>query len=513
IVNQNLVSQNKNLKNQFSKDWNLIFDRNVSNYRLHPEIDLSYRFPTPNYPSGKRYSRFQLNAQMLCEIIPRNNGLSKNEVLELFKKKNLKTEIEKFNEKSFIKDKSFYILGIDRGEKSLATLCVLNQDGEIQGNYDIYTRNFNVEKKIWEHIFLEKRSILDLTNLRVETTIKGEKVLVDLSKIKVKRDRFKGFEEDNLKENNQNIKLKQLAYRRKLQYQMQDKKNKDLILRIANSNDDCEKIKQLKESTLISAYGVGEKYENLNHKEILDLLNNFKEVMISKTISEKNREKEINRIIELDSADGLKKGITANMVGVINYFIEKYNYNIYISIENLSRCWASCIDGLNGIRLEKSFKDNSKENIIDYKKIANSKLAGLGTYHYFEMQLLKKLFKIQFENKDILHLVPPFRNVGNYEDIGIEKAKLQYKQFGRVFFVDPKNTSKKCPNCNSLKVKRETKKNDEIVCNNCNYNSNYENSITKTNLNLEFIKNGDDNGAYHIVLKTLENLRELNNLN
>ncbi|MFP4402135.1 MAG: zinc ribbon domain-containing protein [Candidatus Nanoarchaeia archaeon] len=511
IVNQNLISQKKNLKNQFTKDWNLIFDENSLNYRLHPEIDLSYRFSTPNYPSGKRYSRFQLNAQFLCEIVPQNQGFSKKEVLELYKKRNLINEIKIFNENSFIKNKPFYILGIDRGEKCLATLCILNQDGEIQGNFYIYTRSFDTEKKIWEHIFLEERNILDLTNLRVETTIKGEKVLVDLSKIKVKKDRFKGFEEDNLKENNQNIKLKQLAYRRKLQYQMQNKENKDLILRIANSNDDCEKIKKLKESTLISAFGVGEKYENLNHKEILDLLNNFKEVMTDENISEKDREKEINRIIELDSADGLKKGITANMIGVINYFIEKYNYNIYISVENLSKCWVSYIDGLNGIILEKSYKDNSKESDVDYKKVANAKLAGLGTYHYFEMQLLKKLFKIPNKNSEILHLVPPFRSVENYENIGIEKADLQYKQFGRIFFVDPSYTSKKCPNCDSLKTKRLFKNGDKLICNECGYDSTNDSTI-KHSLklkNINFIETGDNNGAYQIGIKTFRNLNYL----
>ena len=319
---------------------------------------------------------------------------------------------------------------------------------------------------------------------------------------------------EKTKENNQVKKINQLAYMRKLQYQMQNKDLQKKILEIAKEKDRNIQIRLLEE--IITPFKKSSFYSDLkdNHK-IFDLLDQFKEAI------HKNETEDINRLVELDTADDLKRGITANMIGVVSYLLKKYNYNVYISIENLSRSWANAIDGLNGRVLPKNLKDNKDENDVDYKKIANQKLAGLGTYHYFEMQLLRKLFKIQKENK-VMSLVPLFRSVEDYEDIRklTKKEKNVYvcKRFGTVDFVDPAFTSLKCPCCGGNGKKNVIRNHDKDTikckglkeCKNCKRKCKYFTSSDNKNLpnNLCFIKGGDDNGAYHIALKTLENLNK-----
>lgn len=505
VVNQDITSASKDLKNQFSKDWKLLFE-NGNGYRLHPEFKIVYRQPTPDYPANKRYSRFQLIAHLMCEIIPESGEyISRKEQIRIFNDKDeQKLQVDKFNAKIKPSDE-FYVLGIDRGLKQLATMCVLNQAGQIQGGYEIYSRFFDKDKKEWSHRLLEKRAILDLSNLRVETTIKGEKVLVDLASIKVK-DEYGDYTKDN----QQKIKLKQLAYIRKLQFQMQHEPEKTLkFIKQYSTPEAVEK----NISELITPYKEGSHYADLDRNKVFDMLNQFLQFT-----KEKN-EQSIKELIELESTEELKSGVVANMVGVIAFFMEKYHYNAYISLENLCRAFGFAKDGLNG----KLLVSTNVDNTVDFKDQENLALAGLGTYHYFEMQLLKKLFRIQTQN-EIFHLVPAFRSVDNYETIRklskiTKDSEYACKPFGVVHFVDPMFTSKRCSVCESTKVQRLTKQNDIIVCKNCGFKTKWDAIATtqnkellhkykKEDLNLEFIHNGDDNGAYHIAIKTLANLNK-----
>lgn len=495
FVNQDITSVTRKAKNQFSKDWDMIFDKGTD-FRLHPEFKITYRQPTPDYPKPgkKRYSRFQMIAHLGCEYIPKSaEYLSKKNQLKNFNNpKDQEKHVDEFNAQinSNILNKDYYILGIDRGLTQLVTLCVLNKNGIIQKDFPIYTRTFS--DKQWRHSVLEYRSILDLSNLKVETTIEGKQVLVDLSRVPLK----------NNVENRQKIKLKQLAYIRKLQYQMQN--NEEKVLTFIEQNKTKADIEaNIRE--LITSYKEGGKYEDLPLDKIDDLLTQFKE------LCNNGDEKSKRELCELDAADTLKSGIVANMIGVIAYLLREYNYNYqaYISVENLCRAFGFSKDGLTGFTLEST---NINPD-VDFKEQENSTLAGLGTYHFFEMQLLKKLFCIQQED-NILHLVPAFRSVDNYESIRklTKKEKdVEYtcKPFGIVHFVDPKYTSKRCPDCSGTNVSRVkniiTCKND-----NCRYVTDGKHSSKfKKNKNIELITNGDENGAYHIALKTWENLNKI----
>lgn len=505
IVNQDITSKTRVLKNQFSKDWQMIFDENLKEYRLHPEFAITYRQPTPDYPQPgeKRYSRFQMIGGFQCEIVPQSDDfISKKEQIEVFNDKNAQEQkVSGFN-RSIDLGNDFYVIGIDRGIKQLATLCVLNSEGEIQGDFDIYTRKFNTTTKQWEHTWLRNDGILDLSNLRVETTFDGKKVLVDLSSITTKDENG-----NYTKENQQTVKLKQLAYIRKLQYQMQY--NEDLVLTFFNNNPTENDIEN-NIGELITPYKEGSKYADLPTKQIKDMLEQFK------ILCDEKRDKEKRELCELDAADHLKSGIVANMVGVVAYLVEKYDYKVYVSLENLCRAYRFAADGLNGQTIPSTSQDPS----VNFKEQENLVLAGVGTYRFFEMQLLKKLFKMQ-QNEKIINLVPAFRSVDNYEKlVKCDKEngdKYVNYPFGIVRFVDPKNTSQCCPWCNE-KAKNNFSRNsgkdkNSLFCKTCGISTvkGKEKRSDKYNerihLHLDLIKNGDDNGAYHIALKTKENLR------
>jgi hypothetical protein len=534
IVNQDITSQSRENKNQFSKDWTDLFNPQKSSYRLHPEFKIAYRTPTPDsdYPTHKRFGRLQLIASFNCEIISQQqNYLSRKEQVALFNDQDKeKTYIEDFNKQLSITSTSDYkVIGIDRGIKQLATLCVLNSDGSINNDgFEIYKKEFDSNKKQWQHNFKEKRYILDLSNLRVETTVDNNKVLVDQSLTLVKENR----NEPNLqatKENRQKIKLKQLAYIRKLQYAMQTRESDILNLKIpdelndklfqsgvecsSNEGDLIQDFKDNIKNIGISPYGEGTAYADLPLERFKEIIESFKSIIENQEFSTIQKDAEKRKIIELDHADDLKRGIVANIVGVVNFILEKYNYKIYLSLENLRRAWGGSTDGLDGRYLPST----NQESNIEFKEQQNLKLAGLGTYQFFEMQLLNKLWKGQQEKNT--QLIPPFRSKNNYEDITKltkqDGSEYVYKPFGIVHFIDPSYTSQKCPMCGttSKKIFSRNHKDNSITCNKdkqtdlgkkgCGYKSN---ELKEDALNKHFILSGDDNGAYHIALKTLKNL-------
>lgn len=565
IVNQDIIKENKSDRNQFTKDWNSIFTGN-STWRLTPEFRITYRKPTNNYPvsliGDKRYSRFQMIAHFLFEYIPQSNDyVSTREQLENFndtdKQKiavknfnnrivginkdficdsfNNKFSMSSINSKKSLQQKSnkniekYYVFGIDRGQKELATLCIIDQDKKIVGPQKIYTRYFNSEKKRWEHKFLEDRYILDLSNLRVETTLciddidTVEKVLVDLSEVKVK-DKDGNY----TKPNKMQVTMQQLAYIRKLQFKMQTEA--DVVVDWYNKNPTEDLIKQNfvdklnGEKGLVSFYGsaVEELEDTLPIRKIQEMLERFK-ALKEKEKQGKDVKKELDLLVQLEPVDNLKSGVVANMVGVISYLLKKFNYEVYISLEDLTKPFSSkAIDGITGVPI----KVNSNEG----KRIDVERYAGLGLYNFFEMQLLKKLSKIQLDSENVLHLVPSFRASKNYDFIAAAANDKVKNQFGIVFFVDANATSKMCPCCgacndksfksdkqkypnaNPYRIKDGNKEkmiwverdksdgNDIIKCYHCGFDTTNDYSENP----LKYIKSGDDNAAYLISTSAIK---------
>ena len=84
---------------------------------------------------------------------------------------------------------------------------------------------------------------------------------------------------------------------------------------------------------------------------------------------EKNKRK-MDKLVQLEPVDNLKNGVVANMVGVIAFLLEKYNYQVYISLEDLSKPFSSkIISGIDGvpIRVEKK-----KDAVLMLKNMPDS---------------------------------------------------------------------------------------------------------------------------------------------
>jgi len=533
IINQDIAKEVKSDNNQFTKDWNAIFEKG-SNWGFLPEVKVTYRKPTPDYPmditGDKRYSRFQLNAHFLCNYIPTENSsyVSLRQQIDNYRNdEEQKKSVEDFN--NYInrgRQGKYFVFGIDRGQNELATLCVIDNDQKIQGPFKIYTRKFNSEKKQWEHTFLEDRYILDLSNLRVETTISIDgkpdvrQVLVDQSTVMVKDRETQQYTKPNINQ----IRMQHLAYIRKLQFKMQTEP--EVVLDWYAENNTKAKIEENFVGGLVTFYYEMKepvKLEDLTMipvKDIMEMLDKFSNLMQRKNAGE-DVKSELDALIELDPAENLKKGIVANMIGVIAFLLKEYNYNVYVSLEDLSGVQSETIlNGITGI-VEKAGRDSRRGRQADADRYA-----GLGLYNFFETQLLRKLFKIQQDKGNIIHLVPPFRAQKNYDNIVPGKDKVK-NQFGIVFFVDAKNTSKMCPVCGTTNNKpnkekypdakpiyndgkegkpvpiwleRRKSEKDRIICHCCGFDTQkvYEDNP------LKFIKSGDDNAAYLISVSAIK---------
>ena len=534
IINQDISSKKEKNLNDFTKDFKKTFFWKA---RIHPEFSIFYRKPEEDHKKENkswiinRFWRLQLVANIWIEFVPQKKDYKTK--IELNKisidQEEQNKLVEEFNSekvtKYFENLKEYYIFWIDRGIKQLATLCITNKNWVIQ-DFDIYTKHFNSKSKKWEYKFHRKDWILDLTNLKIESDSHWNKFIVDLSLFEAKDENW-----NNSWTNKQNIKLKQLAYIRKLQYQMSSNEKGVLAFldKYKTTEERCDK-KNIKE--LITPYKEWKEFADLPVDTFEQMFENYIKLKNNKNLTESEKKNLIKLTTELDASESLKKWIVANMIWVIVHLMKKYDYKVKIVVENLNQSFWWQNDWLNEHYV------SIKNNFMYQENLA---LAWLGTYHFFEIQLLKKLFKITTEEW-VLHLVPSFWNIKNYFK-DINKYSLitnilrneKYTQFWIVFFVKPDNTSKKCPICLNIdstwdnKFNRNYKESNIVYCKKCEFISvwdfeQYENkkennkynftkeeieSIIeknssemrkkwKKNLNLQFIRNWDENAAYNI---------------
>ena len=506
IINQDISSQKQENKNIFTLDFEKVFE--WREYRIHPEFSIFYRKPMEEHKKENRswiinrFWRLQLLANLDIEFIPRNSSFkTKKEQNRIAIDQNKQNQlVQEFNQEKvntyFEGLDNYYIFGIDRWIKQLATLCITNKNWVIQ-DFDIYTKHFNSESKKWEYKFHRKDWILDLTNLKIESDRSWNKYIVDISLFQAKDEDW-----NPTGTNKQNIQLKQLAYIRKLQYQMSA--NEEWVVRFLEKYKNKEKREQNMEE-LITPYKEWKNFADLPMDIFQEMFENYYRLKTDQNLSESEKKNLMKITTELDASESLKKWVVANMIGVVVHLMKKYNYKVKIAMEDLSNAWLFSKDWLSWDVVLNTKNDKT----MDLKKQDNLALAWVWTYHFFEMQLLKKLFKISTE-KWVLHLVPSFGSVKNYIETMKIKGKYVYKQFGVVCFVNPRNTSKKCPVCWKWWKKYISRIDNVVTCKNCWFGTSSDNSILINNYkkqwkNLHFIKNGDDNAAYNIW----EKIREL----
>lgn len=537
LINQDISSEklkNKKFisnKNQFTKDFeeSITFKTNTENFRLHPECTLFYKLPAVIPENEQEIEDLQknhkvkiLNRNMRFQVLG-NFGIEKKTMVEekenfvsrkeKLKKIRNKEEYEKsvvkpFNEKinsEIQSEKRKYFYGIDRGIKELATLCVLDHTNEIQ-DFIVFKKKkcdeeflgnlgktLSDEKKkkrggVYRYTSFEKQSILDLTNIKVETWHMADKTHPNSIFLK------KAFEEikqkPNLKkmmedlghdfspenkhfkilvqypesEGSTALKLRMKHYQRLLAYSCSHSEKREMMGNIAKEVfENLEKyddfISKQKEKCIQQLFGLNDKYENdsnkvsifeelqavkLQLKEVIKkvgteklvllfdpLLRQFFEWNKEKGTESYTDEKFKEKYAELDDLDNLKRGIVANMLGTINFLMEHKKGVIVLE------------------DVQKEDRKDIRDSLDEHNKISEShsdaehlQYAGTETYRYLEKMLVRK-----FEKQG---LTPPFADLDSLNKIEFktdgEKGKKK-KQFGIFYYVPANLTSNICPEC------------------------------------------------------------------
>jgi hypothetical protein len=556
--------------NRFTSDFELALSRKKG-YRVHPEISLFYQFPTDlitaeNHHAGilNRNSRFQLKANLGIEIIKSNTKEGENITLtkkeqNLFMKdkEEYNKHVQEFNKKINEKYlKTAYRYGIDRGINEIATLCVLDTSNNIQ-DFLVFKKERKAgapqgrlghinpaEKKLFRYTGCETKSILDLTNLKVETWHLKDKnhpnstylrnIFNDLEQNKdsleykiAKKLGYFDFlnDKDNPKvtilveypqDTANNIKLKIKVYEREIQKQFSENRDniknivsqilKDKDLENLNNNDKKLITKQIfglqtdKTITKLIDPLEGDK-PNINR-----LLNpsNFNTIFqpLVDLLVEIHKSTRINKLEQVGELDNLKKGVISNIVGIVRFLQSKMQGMIVL--ENTA-----------------NVRDDESESQLQREQ---EKWLGADSYRYLEVMLIRKFGKIVNIDQTILNLTPPFLNIEsiNMQLLVIDSNKvINNYQFGIFYYLPADNTSKICPCCftNHSNLKKEVKdkfrprKQQHIFCQNseCQFTTDRSKlseievkslaTIHKnTNVeNLLKIQNGDQNASFIIT--------------
>jgi len=69
------------------------------------------------------------------------------------------------------------------------------------------------------------------------------------------------------------------------------------------------------------------------------MFENFHQLKTNENLSELEKQNLMKLTTELDASEELKRGVVANMIGVICYLMKKYHYKVKIVLENLSNAW------------------------------------------------------------------------------------------------------------------------------------------------------------------------------
>lgn len=429
---------------------------------------------------------------------------------------------------------SYRVIGIDRGERKIATICHLEFNKNTGDNsfseqsisllpfeyYEEIKNNGDAKDKKWER---KQTYFLDAANFKI-----GKYKIGDVEK--------KGI---IFVKTNNNLNLKKYEYLVRLQKTLWLKEHQEKLQEILQNNNekiDDQLIKQIE--GFMNIDGLGTYRDNIFSDETFKekvknlILNwkNFDKNEIPQNDDEKLKWYERKLNIELNSIP-LRENISGNLAGIINFlYAQNSNFekrNTYTILENLHNLdWRSftTTDKTTG-------KTILNEDFIESR---HNRLSGTTVYGKIQQALLNKL---QVHRKD--------KNI--YENYSLEGKKTnQYKaiqstlkwiskathkekktdfygktvnitpamSFGSVVFVDPSYTSRKCPKCGEYGEKKITRKgeNDYLECKNCKFNSgdiqknNPQNNILVP-LKRDFYKTvttGDENGALQIALRGIQ---------
>ncbi len=526
-------------KNQFTQDFEeaITFKNNTEKFRLHPECTLFYKFPsiTPEIENKtleelknnhkakilNRNMRFQILGNFGVEkkttIENKENFVSRNAKNKLLRKKEEYENniVKPFNKKINDEIKNGernYFYGIDRGIKELATLCVLDKKNKIQ-DFIVFQKEKTEEKvevlsrlaktgdkerKVYRYTKFEKQSILDLTNIKVETwhcadenhpnseflkeAFNEIEKDAELKKIAEKMGHNFSGESKSFtilvqypeKEGSSALKLRMKHYQRLLAYSCSHSEHRK------NLYENCAK-KVFFDENKQSKYA---EYSEIQINAKLEIIKN----LFGLKTDFSNDENKISFFEELQT-DKLKLKKAKEKLGKEKLVIlfeplfrqffewakeykkigeEQYNnsefktkYAELDDLDNLKRgIVANMVGTINFLmetrkgvivledvqkfqeKIKKNNLNQHEENTKSHSEAEHCSYAGTETYRYLEKMLVRK-----FEKQG---LTPPFADLDSLNKITLEINGSEIKnkkQFGIFYYVPADYTSNICPEC------------------------------------------------------------------
>ena len=315
---------------------------------------------------------------------------------------------------------NYYFYGIDRGLHEIATLCILDKNG----NFVFTDESYNVISKEAE----------------------GAKPLVmDLSDKIASNDKI--IESKNMAE----LVKKDIDYRR-LVYVLNTGNeflNEYVEMKNMQSGDFSTIIRKLFPEKLKFKEDGTEK-----GKEHLFILNQIF------TTWQKKRNTIIDNkkfVLELPKSIDRKNAIAGNIAGVLSFLMRRLPG--FIVFENLD-----------------FQKDEKGKKITTHKEQELERWVGSVLYQQIEISLAQK-FQYMVESKKSvkgIQLMPFLKNADILKQIA---KKMQEWQFGNFLYIPSDYTSQMCPKC----FKIAKRKNNNIVCSYCKYDMNIDKSIPLEN--------------------------------
>lgn len=495
-------------KNRFTLEWEDGIDEK-NGYRIHPEYRVFYQKPTEGYSERHRFGRFQAFAYFGVEVKNDDGDFkTKSEKIKIVRDKDkYSKEILEFNARvndDILENDKSYFYGMDRGINELATISVVGKDKEVQDfivfkkeKVNRFSRSNSCENRaadeFYQYVSFEKRSILDITNLKMETWhmkdathpnsefLRGALSEIERNaEMKVIAERLGYFENasgeraratilvEYPSDRGSVLKLRMNHFQRALQFATSHAPEllEPLAKTILESADEHDLSDEEKKKIIQGLFGLKKDFSNdTDSVNIVESLNTskinlekiyrgdpkfFLEIFepLTRQFAEWywNRnvpgyEKEYKaRYEELEDLDTLKKGVAANMVGVIAFLMEKFPG--VIVLEDVGK--------EERAKRVRSSLDQVERNADSHQEAEHYRWAGTEMYRYIEKKLVQKFGNWRQKNGETIHKTPPFANLESLNRqpfIKNGREVLNVFQFGIFCYVPAEFTSQICPAC------------------------------------------------------------------
>lgn len=531
-----------NHKNYFERAVKKMLKHEDVDAKINPEFQIYYK---PQQGETEKQAKIkQKKGKINLEQLKNNHRFWRDQVT-------LGIPVEIYSKRpSIAKGNITRVIGIDRGERKIGTLCHLEKSNEGQFILPIeYYEENNLND-------MKMTYFLDLANFKVGRLKDGRQVIIKTS--------------NNVADIN--MELKKYEFITRFVKTIWMKNNRENIQKILGKFKDHQDLKYISVFIEGLIHTKKEKEDGThdgkffnNHglkiyqKRILgdkmvlsvlsEIINNFNDFNF------KNKEKDLEKIengiliqknLELQKVK-LRDVVAAYISGIVNFLFKENKKQLeaqtFCALENLHNSNCTNFASKNVITDKKEINEDFVEATHNklyqtsvYAKVEQAILNKLQVYNDKDSGYLDYVYEIKGENQKKKYI--PIKQIqlelkrcgkegkSDFEEFQGRKIEIKPAKFyGNVVFVDPFYTSMRCPKCNQKQLKGFRKEDDLLSCKkgqktSCGFNS--KESLVDCNSNLgkvnvneawKVIHNGDENGAFFIGYRCLHSLLNLKKFN